>query len=82
MREVIIFILCLDSSFVISGSTADSKKICVVVSCILHKSPFFDSLSSDNTACLRRTASKTRCSVEGAILRANRKKELGLGLVG
>ena len=40
MREVITFILCLDSSFVISGSTADSKKICVVVSCILHKSPF------------------------------------------
>ena len=50
MRKVITFILCLDSSFVISGSTADSKKIRVVVSCILHKNPF---LTRELRACAR-----------------------------
>ena len=55
--------LSLDSSFVISGSTTDSKKISVVVSCTLPYSFFFsflffsfffffDSLSSDNIAFL------------------------------
>ena len=78
MREVITFILCLDSSFVISGSTADSKKICVVVSCILHKSPFFDSLSSDNTACFRCTASKNEVHSRGRDTQGEPKKELGL----
>ena len=33
--------LSLDSSFVISGSTTDSKKISVVVSCTLPYSFFF-----------------------------------------
>ena len=51
--------LSLDSSFVIGGSTTDSKKISVVVSCTLPYSFFFsflffyfDSLSSDNIAFL------------------------------
>ena len=49
--------LSLDSSFVISGSTTDSNKISVVVSCTLPYSFFFsffffDSLSSDNIAFL------------------------------
>ena len=56
--------LSLDSSFVISGSTTDSKKISVIVSCTLPYSFFFsflffsflffffDSLSSDNIAFL------------------------------
>ena len=55
--------LSLDSSFVISGSTTDSKKISVVVSCTLPYSFFFsflffsfffffDSLSSDSIAFL------------------------------
>ena len=35
---------------------------------------FIDNLSSDNVACLRRSASKTKCSVNGAIVRAERKK--------
>ena len=55
--------LSLDSSFLISGSTTDSKKISVVVSFTLPYSFFFsflffsfffffDSLSSDNIAFL------------------------------
>ena len=35
---------------------------------------FSDSLSSDNTACLRRVASKTRCTINGAIVRVDRKR--------
>ena len=34
----------------------------------------FDSLLSDNTACLRRSASKTKCPVNGAIVTAEQKK--------
>ena len=34
-------------------------EINVVISCVLYRSFFFDSLSSDNTACWRRSASKT-----------------------
>ena len=71
---MIAFILSLDSSFVISGSTFDSKKIYDVVSCVLHYAFFFDSSSSDNTACLRRSASKAKCTVNGAIIRAHRKR--------
>ena len=71
---MIAFILSLDSSFVISGSTSDSKKIYDVVSCILHHAFFFDSLSSDNTACLRCSASKTKCTLNGAIIRAHRRR--------
>ena len=74
IRQVIAFILSLDSSFVISGSTFDSKKIYDVVSCVLHYAFFFDSSSSDNTACLRRSASKAKCTVNGAIVRAHRKR--------
>ena len=47
------------------------EKIYVVVSCILHRSFFFDSLSSNNTAC---SASKTKCTVKEAIVWVNRKK--------
>ena len=71
---MIAFILSLDSSFVISGSTFDSKKTYVVVSCVLHHAFFFDSSSSDNTVCLRRSASKAKCIVNGAIIRAHRKR--------
>ena len=74
IRQVIAFILSLDSSFVISGSTSDSKKIYDVVSCILHHAFFFDSLSSDNTTCLRCSASKTKCTLNGAIIRAHRRR--------
>ena len=35
---------------------------------------FFDSLLSDNTACLRRSTSKTKCPVNGAIVTAEQKK--------
>ena len=49
-------------SFVISGFTTDMKKIYFVVSCILHRSFFFDKLSSDNTACSSSSASKTECT--------------------
>ena len=35
---------------------------------------FFDSLLSDNTACLRRSASKTKRPVNGAIVTAEQKK--------
>ena len=35
---------------------------------------FSDSLSSDNTACLRRLASKTRCTINGVIVRVDRKR--------
>ena len=35
---------------------------------------FYDSLSSDNKACLRRSANKTKCTINGAIVRADRKK--------
>ena len=59
---------------VISGSTFDSKKIYDVVSCVLHYSFFFDSSSSDNTACLRRSASNAKCTVNGAIIRAHRER--------
>ena len=72
------FIFPLDSSFVINGSTTDSKEIYVIVSFILHHSFFFcfffDSLSSDNTACLRRLASKTKCTINDAIVRVDRKR--------
>ena len=71
---MIAFTLSLDSSFVISGSASDSKKIYGVVSCVLHYAFFFDSLSSDNTACWRRWASKAKCTVNGAIIRAHRKR--------
>ena len=74
IRQVIAFTLSLDSSFVISGSTSDSKKIYDVVSCILHHAFFFDSLSSDNTVCLRRSASKAKCTVNRAIIRAHWKR--------
>ena len=74
IRQVIAFTLSLDSSFVISGSASDSKKIYGAVSCVLHYAFFFDSLSSDNTACLRRSASKAKCTVNGAIIRAHRKR--------
>ena len=69
------FILSLNSSFVVSGSTTDSNKIYLVVSYILHHS-FFHSLSSDRTACLRRSASKTKCTVNGAMVRVDRKKSV------
>ena len=49
------------------------EKIYVVVSCILHRSFFFDSLSSYKTACSSSSAVQ-RCTVKGAIVRANRKK--------
>ena len=71
---MIAFTLSLDSSFVISGSASDSKKIYDVVSCVLHYAFFFDSLSSDNTACWGRSASKAKCTVNGAIIRAHRKR--------
>ena len=72
---MVAFIFPLGSSFVINGFTTDSKKIYVIVSFILHHSFFFsDSLSSDNTACLRRVASKTRCTINGAIVRVDRKR--------
>ena len=71
---MIAFTLSLDSSFVISGSASDSKKIYGAVSCVLHYAFFFDSLSSDNTACLRRSASKAKCTVNGAIIRAHWKR--------
>ena len=35
---------------------------------------FYDSLSSNNKACLRRSANKTKCTINGAIVRADRKK--------
>ena len=38
------------------------------------KEAFIDSLSSDNIACFRRSASKTKCTVNGAIATAERKK--------
>ena len=50
------------------------EKIYVVVSCTLHRSFFFDNLSSNKTACSSSSASKTKCTVKGAIVRANRKK--------
>ena len=71
---MIAFTLSLDSSFVISGSASDSKKIYGAVSCVLHYAFFFDSLSSDNKACLRRSASKAKCTVNGTIIRAPRKR--------
>ena len=74
IRQVIAFTLSLDSSFVISGSASDSKKIYGAVSCVLHYAFFFDSLLSDNTACLRRSASKAKCTVNGTIIRAHRKR--------
>ena len=49
------------------------EKIYVVVSCILHRSFFFDSLSSNKTACSSSSAVQ-KCTVKGAIVRANRKK--------
>ena len=80
LYTVIAFILSLDSFFVISGSTTDSKKI--YVGSLLHSASqpfiylfiFFDSLSSDKKACVRRSASKTKCTINGAIVRADRKK--------
>ena len=68
------FCLTLDSSFVISCSTTDSKKKSVVVTCILNHSIFFDNLLIDNIACSRRSVGKTRCTVNGAIVTAERKK--------
>ena len=50
----------LDSSFVVSGSTTDSKKISVAFSCIRHHSFFCDSLSSDNIACSKRLPAFTK----------------------
>ena len=41
------------------------------------KEAFIDSLSSDNIACFRRSASKTKCTVNGAIATAERKKSEG-----
>ena len=35
---------------------------------------FFDCLLIDNPACLRRSASKTKCPVNGAIVTAEQKK--------
>ena len=49
------------------------EKIYVVVSCILHRSFFFDSLSSNKAACSSSSAVQ-KCTVKGAIVRANRKK--------
>ena len=80
LYTVIAFILSLDSFFVISGSTTDSKKI--YVGSLLHSASqpfiylfiFFDSLSSDKKACVRHSASKTKCTINGAIVRADRKK--------
>ena len=77
---MIAFILSLDSFFVISGSTTDSKKI--YVGSLLHSASqpfiylfiFFDSLSSDKKACVRRSANKTKCTINGAIVRVDRKK--------
>ena len=79
---MIAFILSLDYSSVISGSTTHLKKIYVIVSCILPHSLFFlsDSLSSDYTAYLRRSASKTKCTVNGAIVRADRKSRVKNGV--
>ena len=59
------------------------EKIYIVVSCILpHRLFFFlsDSLSSDYTAYLRRSASKTKCTVNGAIIRADRKSRVKNGV--
>ena len=60
------------------------KNIYIVVSCILPHSLFFfflsGSLSSDYTAYLRRSASKTKCTVNGAIVRADRKSRVKNGV--
>ena len=73
-----------DSFFGISGSTTDSKKIYVVVTCILHRSfiiiiiiilIFLDSLLSDNIACSRRSYCKTKCTVNGTIVTAEPKRK-------
>ena len=57
-------------------------EINVVVSCVLYRSFFFDSLSSDNTACLRRSASKmTEVHGKRRDNQGGAKKEWGLGRV-
>ena len=57
------FILSLDSFFEINGPTIDSKKIFVVVALVVCIKAFINSLSGDNTASSRRSASKTKCKV-------------------
>ena len=83
-RRLHLFCLTLDSFFVISGSTTGSKKTYVVVTCTLHHGFiiiiiffyfYFDSLSSDNIACSRPSYCKTKCTVNGTIVKAERKKK-------
>ena len=58
-------------------------EINVVVSCVLYRSFFFDSFSSDNTACLRRSASKmTEVHSKRRDNQGGAKKEWGLSRVG
>ena len=71
---MVAFIFPLGSSFVINGFTTDSKKIYVSLFYSASQLFFSDSLSSDNTACLRRLASKTRCTINGVIVRVDRKR--------
>ena len=80
---MIAFILSLDYSSVISGSTTHLKKYIYCSLLYSASQPIFflsDSLSSDYTAYLRRSASKTKCTVNGAIVRADRKSRVKNGV--
>ena len=52
--------LSLDSSFVVSGSTTDSNKIYLVVSCILHHSFFSQPISVLQNKHLEKTGENNR----------------------
>ena len=64
----------ISPGFCMGFSTTDSMKISVAFSCILHHSFFCDSLSSDNIACSKPSAGKTKSPISGAIDTAERKK--------
>ena len=58
------------------------EKKYILKSLVFCLTAFFlsDSLSSDYTAYLRRSASKTKCTVNGAIVRADRKSRVKNGV--
>ena len=64
----------ISPGFCMGFSTTDSMKISVAFSCILHHSFLCDSLSSDNIACSKPSAGKTKSPISGAIDTAERKK--------